>query len=83
MDLGVADLAAAQPFYDALLPALGFTERHHGETWKVWATIDRFRERPTARGLERLDQIRGVLGSRPPAQALARSGTPGVELLVR
>lgn len=40
MDVRVADLTAAQPFYDALLPALGFTERHHGETWKVWATVD-------------------------------------------
>jgi len=40
IDLRVADLAAAQPFYDALLPALGFTERYHGETWKVWARPD-------------------------------------------
>ena len=40
IDLRVADLAAAQPFYDALLPALGFTERYHGETWKVWATTE-------------------------------------------
>jgi catechol 2,3-dioxygenase-like lactoylglutathione lyase family enzyme len=44
MDLRVADLAAAQPFYDALLPALGFTERYHGETWKVWATTDELRD---------------------------------------
>ena len=27
MDLRVADLDVAEPFYDALLPALGFTER--------------------------------------------------------
>jgi catechol 2,3-dioxygenase-like lactoylglutathione lyase family enzyme len=40
MDVRVADLAAAEPFYDALLPALGFTERYPGETWKVWATVD-------------------------------------------
>jgi catechol 2,3-dioxygenase-like lactoylglutathione lyase family enzyme len=40
MDVRVADLAAAEPFYDLLLPALGFTERYHGETWKVWATAD-------------------------------------------
>ena len=40
IDLRVADIAAAQPFYDALLPALGFTERYHGETWKVWARPD-------------------------------------------
>lgn len=36
IDLRVADLDAAFPFYDALLPALGFTERYHGEAWKVW-----------------------------------------------
>ncbi|HZT84128.1 MAG TPA: VOC family protein [Gaiellaceae bacterium] len=40
MDVRVADLAAAQPFYEALLPALGFTERYHGESWKVWATSE-------------------------------------------
>jgi catechol 2,3-dioxygenase-like lactoylglutathione lyase family enzyme len=40
IDLRVADLAAAFPFYDALLPALGFTETYHGEEWKVWATTD-------------------------------------------
>ena len=40
MDIRVADLAAAQPFYEALLPALGFTERYHGDAWKVWATTD-------------------------------------------
>jgi catechol 2,3-dioxygenase-like lactoylglutathione lyase family enzyme len=34
----VRDLATAQEFYEALLPALGFTERYHGELWKVWAT---------------------------------------------
>jgi len=40
MDVRVVDLAAAEPFYEALLPALGFTERYHGETWRVWATAD-------------------------------------------
>ena len=40
MDVRVADLPAAQRFYDALLPALGFTERYHGDTWKVWATTE-------------------------------------------
>jgi catechol 2,3-dioxygenase-like lactoylglutathione lyase family enzyme len=40
MDVRVADLAAAEPFYEALLPALGYTERYHGETWRVWATTD-------------------------------------------
>ncbi len=40
IDLRVRGLAAALPFYDALLPALGFTERYHGEQWKVWATTE-------------------------------------------
>jgi catechol 2,3-dioxygenase-like lactoylglutathione lyase family enzyme len=40
VDVRVADVATAEPFYDALLPALGFTERYHGERWKVWATTD-------------------------------------------
>jgi catechol 2,3-dioxygenase-like lactoylglutathione lyase family enzyme len=40
IDLRVRDLAVAQRFYDALLPALGFTERYHGELWKVWATTE-------------------------------------------
>src|SRR5215831_11139378 len=36
VDLRVPDLEAAFPFYDALLPALGFTQTYHGEAWKVW-----------------------------------------------
>jgi len=36
MDVRVRDMQAALPFYDALLPELGFTERHHGGDWKVW-----------------------------------------------
>ena len=40
MDLRVRDLEAAQLFYEELLPALGFTERYHGERWKVWATTE-------------------------------------------
>ncbi len=40
MDLRVPDLDAALRFYDALLPALGLTERYHGEAWKVWATTE-------------------------------------------
>ena len=30
----------ALPFYEALLPALGFSERYHGPEWKVFATDD-------------------------------------------
>ena len=40
IDLRVTDLTAALPFYDLLLPALGFSERYHGEAWKVWATTE-------------------------------------------
>jgi catechol 2,3-dioxygenase-like lactoylglutathione lyase family enzyme len=38
MDVRVDKLETAQPFYEELLPALGFTERYHGEQWKAWAT---------------------------------------------
>ncbi|HET8892840.1 MAG TPA: hypothetical protein VFM96_01925 [Gaiellaceae bacterium] len=37
IDLRVNDLAVAQEFYELLLPALGYTERFHGDAWKVWA----------------------------------------------
>ena len=37
LDLRVRDLDAALAFYEALLPQLGFTERYHGDEWKVWA----------------------------------------------
>jgi catechol 2,3-dioxygenase-like lactoylglutathione lyase family enzyme len=40
IDLRVRELTAAEDFYEALLPALGFTERYHGEEWKVWATTE-------------------------------------------
>jgi catechol 2,3-dioxygenase-like lactoylglutathione lyase family enzyme len=40
IDLRVDDLAAAESFYDLLLPELGLTERYHGEKWKVWAATD-------------------------------------------
>ncbi len=40
IDLRVSDIDAALEFYEALLPALGFTARYHGEAWKVWATTD-------------------------------------------
>jgi catechol 2,3-dioxygenase-like lactoylglutathione lyase family enzyme len=40
MDVRVRDLVGAERFYEALLPALGFTERYHGGLWKVWATTD-------------------------------------------
>ena len=40
IDLRVSDVAAALAFYEELLPAVGFTERYHGEDWKVWATTE-------------------------------------------
>jgi catechol 2,3-dioxygenase-like lactoylglutathione lyase family enzyme len=38
VDLRVSSMVDALPFYEALLPAIGFTERYHGERWKVFAT---------------------------------------------
>ncbi|MDQ3875963.1 MAG: VOC family protein [Actinomycetota bacterium] len=40
VDLRVSSMDDALPFYEALLPALGFSERYHGPEWKVWATED-------------------------------------------
>jgi predicted enzyme related to lactoylglutathione lyase len=37
IDLRVSSMAEALPFYEALLPALGFTQRFHGPDWKVFA----------------------------------------------
>lgn len=38
IDLRVSSLQEALPFYEALLPELGFAERYHGNEWKVWAS---------------------------------------------
>ena len=38
VDLRVPSLAEALPFYEELLPALGFGNRYHGAEWKVFAT---------------------------------------------
>ena len=40
IDLRVSDIGEAVGFYEALLPALGFTRRFDGETWRVWAAED-------------------------------------------
>ena len=37
VDLRVSDVELAQAFYEELMPTLGFTERYHGDAWKVWA----------------------------------------------
>lgn len=36
IDLRVSSLAEALPFYEALMSALGFVHRYHGDEWKVW-----------------------------------------------
>jgi hypothetical protein len=38
IDLRVSSMPEALPFYEALLPALGFTRPYHWPEWKVWAT---------------------------------------------
>jgi predicted enzyme related to lactoylglutathione lyase len=38
IDLRVPSIARALPFYEALLPALGFTRRYDGGDWRVFAT---------------------------------------------
>ena len=40
IDLRVTSMAQALPFYEALLPGLGFTQRYDGPEWKVFATTD-------------------------------------------
>jgi catechol 2,3-dioxygenase-like lactoylglutathione lyase family enzyme len=40
VDLRVTSMEEALPFYEALLPELGFSERHHGQEWKVWAATE-------------------------------------------
>lgn len=40
VDLRVSSLEEALSFYDALMPALGFTERYHGPEWKVWGATE-------------------------------------------
>lgn len=40
LDLRVTDMARAMPFYEGLLPALGFTQTYHSPQWKAWATTD-------------------------------------------
>jgi hypothetical protein len=40
IDLRVSSIEETLPFYEALMPALGFTQRCHGEEWKVWGATD-------------------------------------------
>jgi len=40
IDLRVASMAEALPFYEALLPALGFTQRYDAPEWKVFANTE-------------------------------------------
>jgi len=41
IDLRVPRMAEALPFYEALLPALGFTRTFHDPEWKVFSTATR------------------------------------------
>jgi catechol 2,3-dioxygenase-like lactoylglutathione lyase family enzyme len=38
IDLRVSSLDEALPFYEALLPALGFVQRYDSETWKAFTS---------------------------------------------
>jgi len=40
VDLRVASLSETLPFFETLMPALGFTERYFGEEWKTFATAE-------------------------------------------
>jgi catechol 2,3-dioxygenase-like lactoylglutathione lyase family enzyme len=57
IDLRVRDLAVAQPFYAALLPAVGFVEQYHGPGWKVWAAEGRPPETPYFAVTEASDHV--------------------------
>jgi catechol 2,3-dioxygenase-like lactoylglutathione lyase family enzyme len=46
IDLRVSDMAAALPFYAALMPALGLGRQFHGEIWKGWAAEGELPEVP-------------------------------------
>jgi catechol 2,3-dioxygenase-like lactoylglutathione lyase family enzyme len=37
IDLRVSDLELATAFYDELLPALGYGQRHDSDAWRAWA----------------------------------------------
>jgi len=60
IDLRVRDIAAAQPFYAALLPALGFIEEYHGPRWKVWAAAGPTPETPYFALTEEADHVPGA-----------------------
>lgn len=42
IELRVTSLDEALPFYEALLPALGYEHTHHGGMWKIFSTSDPF-----------------------------------------
>ena len=57
IDLRVRDMAAAQPFYAALLPALGFVREFHGEKWKGWAAEGELPQAPYVALTEAPDHV--------------------------
>jgi len=46
VDIRVTSLAAALPFYSALMPVLGFTRTFHSAEWKVFAAEGTLNEAP-------------------------------------
>ena len=40
IDLRVADIVSAEAFYEEMLPALGYSQRYHGEAWRSWAKTE-------------------------------------------
>jgi len=73
IDLRVADLAAAEEFYDTLLPRLGYTERYHSDTWKVWAAAkdQYFAVTQSEAHAPNENRIAFVVGSREEVDAVA------------
>jgi len=73
IDLRVADLAAAEEFYDTHLPRLGYTERYHSDTWKVWAAAkdQYFAVTQSEAHAPNENRIAFVVGSREEVDAVA------------
>jgi catechol-2,3-dioxygenase len=73
IDLRVGDLVSAEAFYDRLLPQLGYTERFHSDTWKVWAAAkdQYFAITQSDEHVANENRIAFVVGSREEVDAVA------------